>query len=143
MAEAKGQRGKAAEKIVEIVLKKLNTRSNFAYHRLADTRSARNFLAANPGDFVYTSNGRMGFIEVKSTEHPFRVAKDKISQLPTLHKFDMAGASNMILIHHSKENVWRLVQPASLEAGPPSWDLRSVPTWPTAEAALLSTGYFS
>ena len=141
-----GQRGKAAEKEVDKVLRQLNNRSDFAYWRLPDARAARGFLAAQPGDFCYftVKDGSFcgGIIEVKETEHEFRIAKDKISQLATLHKFEWAGANSIIVIHHSIEDVWRAFKPSDLEIGPPSWDLRCFPAHTTVSAALKSMGYF-
>ena len=134
--------GKKAEKLVEAVLKKWNGRSGFAYFRLPDSRAARNFLTAQPGDFAYYCGHRAGILEVKSTQHPYRLAKDKISQLPTLKKLSAAGAANLVLVQHTTENVWRILYPGGLDASVPSWDLREVETYPDAESALLSTGYF-
>lgn len=139
---AVGQRGKSAEKAVEAVLKKFNERAGFAYHRFPDARSARGALTAQPGDFLYFAHPYAGVIEVKETQHSFRIAKDKVSQLPTLKKFEMAGARSVIVIHHSTDNLWRVVTPSELTEGVPSWNLLHLPTYPTAEAALLSTGYF-
>lgn len=135
-------RGKAAEKAVEKVLKKWNEYSAFAYWRLPDARSARGYLAAQPGDMVWFCAGRGGIIEIKSTQHAYRIAREKISQLATLKKLDLAGAENLILIQHTEENVWRVVRPGNLDSDVPSWDLRSYPTYDTPEAALRSTGWF-
>jgi hypothetical protein len=141
-----GDRGKAAEKEVDKVLRIMNNRSDFAYWRLPDARAARGFLSAQPGDFCYftTMAGTFcgGIIEVKETEHAYRIAKDKISQLATLQKFEWAGASSVIVIHHSVEDVWRAFKPSDIEIGPASWDLRRFATHTTALAALKSTGYF-
>ena len=134
--------GKKAEKLVEAVLKKWNNRSGFAYFRLPDSRAARNFLMAQPGDFAYYCGPRAGILEVKSTQHTYRLAKDKISQLPTLKKLSAAGAANLVLVQHTTENVWRILYPGGLDSSVPSWDLREVETYPDAESALLSTGYF-
>jgi hypothetical protein len=76
-----GQRGKSAEKVVESILRGWNSKANFAYWRLPDSRSARSYLAAQPGDFVYFADPYAGIIEVKETLHAVRIAKDKISQL--------------------------------------------------------------
>jgi hypothetical protein len=137
-----GQRGKAAEKAVEAVLKKWNNKTEFAYWRLPESRSARSFLAAQPGDMCYFCGDYAGIIEVKSTEHSKRIAKDKISQLAVLNKLELAGASSVILINHSVEDKWRVVLPTQLEMGVPSWDLSGFPLFDSAAEALLSTGYF-
>lgn len=137
-----GQRGKAAEKAIEGVLKKWNDKANFAYWRLPDSRSARSYLAAQPGDFVYFADPYAGIIEVKETSHPVRISKDKISQLPNLHKLSLAGAHSVVVVHHSATKLWRAIHPHQLPFGAASWDLSGFTTFETAEAALISTGLF-
>ena len=137
-----GQRGKAAERLVEATLKKFNSWANFAYFRMPDARAAMGRLKASPGDFLYFCGDLSGFIEVKSTTHAYRLTRAAVSQLPTLQKFSMAGAANLILVYHIEQNVWRVLYPTDLESDTPSWDLKDVPTYPTAEDALISTGYF-
>lgn len=143
MSEHKGQRGKLAEKAVEKLLKKWNGRAGFAYWRLPDARSARSFLSAQPGDFAYFCNQRGGIIEVKSTEHAYRLPRARVPQLPTLNVLALAGAQSIVLIHHSQLKVWRYVIPEKLQAEVPSWDLRGYPTYTSAEEALMATGWFS
>jgi hypothetical protein len=137
-----GDRGKAAEKAVETVLKEFNRRTEFAYWRLPDARSARSFLAAQPGDFAYFCKGKGGLIEVKETEHNYRIAKDKISQLAILQKLSCAGAQNVILVHHSTIDVWRYILPDQLEIGPPSWNLSEFVVFESAAEALAATNFF-
>ena len=143
MKEKIGQRGKQAEKIVETVLKKWNSRVTFAYWRLPDSRSARSFLVAQPGDYCFFSGAYSGILEVKSTTHNFRLTRAAVSQLPTLQKFSHAGAKNLILVFHSQIEKWRVLFPAGLSPSVPSWDLTDVPTYDSAEDALISTGYFA
>lgn len=142
MKNERGDRGKAAEKAVEDVLRQFNQSLYFAYWRLPDARAAMGRLAAQPGDFVYFSNGRGGIIEAKETKHDFRIAKDKISQLAVLHKLAEAGARSLIVVHHSTTDLWRAVRPEHLKIGPPSWDLSEFPTYKSAEAALHWSGLF-
>lgn len=140
--ESIGQRGKKAEKEVDALLKKWNGKANFTFFRMPDARAAMGRLGASPGDFLYFSGGHAGFIEVKSTEHAFRLARAKVSQIPTLKKFALAGARSFILVHHSTQNVWRILFPGGLSDEVPLWDLSNVDTYPSAEDALVSTGYF-
>lgn len=139
----RGQRGKSAEKQVEAVLKMLNTSSDMAWARLPDTRSAGSFIAAQPADFLVSCGG-MKFLEVKSTKHTYRIAKDKISQLPTLRKFHMAGTPFAVLVEHSTQGVWRAVPGDYFvaRADQPSWDLSDLPTYDSPESALRATGWF-
>lgn len=142
MTEAKGQRGKLAEKAVEAVFRELNKSVGFAFHRLADARSARNFMAANPADFIYSCNGQTGFVEVKSMAHPFRLPAKNVTQLPTLVKFELAGARSVILVNHTLTGKWRALAPNDLPMGVPSWDLRSHPEFSSPAEALVSLWMF-
>ena len=136
--------GKETEKIVEALFNEWNTKQCFAWHRMPDARSARGALAAQPGDYVYFASKENrfmgGFIEVKASKHPFRIAKDKVRQLPKLRVFDLAGADNIVLVHHYLEGVWRAVHTADLEVGQPSWDLSDIAKFPTPEEALNYAG---
>lgn len=140
--ESVGQRGKTAEKEVKKCLDTLNGMSRFAYWRLADARAAGGRLAAQPGDFGYFSNGTGGILEVKSTEHDYRITKDAVSQLPTLNKLTIAGARCFVIILHKGLDKWRIVDTVTLNIGAPSWDLRKEPLFDSAAEALKSTGVF-
>ena len=135
MTTERGSRGKYAEKEVVKVFKKWNASAAFAWHRLPDARSARGALAAQPADFI-VSSGDTVFLEVKETEHKFRLAKDKVAQLPTLHKFKLAGTDFCVLIYHTASEVWRVVPSDAFSESAPSWDLSGYPTFANAEAAL-------
>lgn len=140
--ESVGQRGKQAEREVEAVLKRWNNQADFSHYRFPDARAAMGRLSAAPGDFLYFKGGSAGVIEVKSTQHATRIAKDKVSQLPTLHKFAYAGAKSVLLVNHSEAGTWRAVKPELLEIGPASWDLSGFQAFNNPEDALKSTGYF-
>ena len=135
----RGSRGKFAEKEVEKVLEQYNrTHLNFAYHRLPDARSARNFLKAQPADFMYWWDGVGGFIAVKGTKHSSRLAKVKISRRPTLKKFAMAGARSCVIVFLSTLQKWRIAALSFFVDEVPSWDLSPLPTFDSAEEALKS-----
>lgn len=140
----RGTRGKEAEKEAETLFRLWNNQAGFAYHRLPDARSARGALKAQPADF-FVSLFRAGalFLEVKESEHDYRLAKDKISQLPTLHKFHLAGTPFLVLVKHTRLQRWRVISPEFFSDGtPPSWDLRPLPLFDSLESALKSTEYF-
>jgi len=141
---APGDRGKAAEKAVLAVLTKWNTKYvRFVYERLADARAARGAIKAQISDFIIHVPDRFVMLEVKETTHEYRIAKDKLAQLPRMKKWIEAGASGLALIHHSETCLWRPVNLIHIETGLPSWDLRHVPTYHSAEAALQATGWFN
>jgi Holliday junction resolvase len=139
-----GDRGKAAEKTVLGVLTKWNLKYvRFAFERLADARAARGAIKAQLCDFIVHVPDHFVMLEVKETTHEFRIAKDKLAQLPNMKKWIEAGATGLALIHHSTLLQWRVVDLALIATGEPSWDLREFPLWPSAEAALVSTQLFN
>ena len=140
-----GQRGKVAEKAVEKVLTACNNRVlEFAWHRLPDTRSARSFLQAQPADYYLAVRGRAYHLEVKETEHAYRIGRDRISQVPVLRKFAVAGMPFAVVVFHSTLRKWRCIPGAFFEGEiPPSWDLSQFPLLDSADEALLATGWFT
>ncbi len=137
------QIGNETENLVETVLKAWNSSVKFAWHRLPDTKAARmSMMAAQPADYIYRCGGYAGFIEVKALAHAYRLPKANLSQLPTLHKWELAGSDDVLLVHHYLFGQWRALDPRTLQTGLPSWDLTEISTYPTAELALNSTGYF-
>lgn len=115
--------GRETEKLVISVLEELNTRQNFAWHRLPDAKAARGLLSAQPADMVVADGKKGLFLEVKAIKHAFRLPKDKVRQLPLLKKFAESGMGGVILVHHYLEGIWRVVDPESLDLGVPSWDI--------------------
>lgn len=137
------QIGNEAEALVEAVLKVWNSKLKFAWHRLPDTKAARmSMLQAQPADYIYRCGSYAGFIEVKATSHAYRLEKAKLSQLATLHKWELAGSDDVLLVFHYLTNEWRAVDPRLLSTGVPSWDLREYVSYPTPEEALKSMRYF-
>jgi hypothetical protein len=135
----RGDRGKDTEKAVQKVLEAWNTRyAEFAYHRLPDARAAMGRLKAQPADFLFWEGDYGGFIEAKETQHSSRLARDKIAQMPILRKFAMAGAKCIVIIYHSEIGLWRIAKLEFFEGTPPSWDVSTLPTFESAEAAMNS-----
>lgn len=136
------QVGKETEKLVENLFAKWNEKQSFAWHRMPDAKAARGRVKAQPGDYIYRSGDNAGFLEVKALKHEYRLPRERISQLPTLLKWGMAGSKDVILVHHYTIGLWRFVYPHQIDPAATSWDLRNVVTFNSAEEALLSTGYF-
>lgn len=134
--------GKETEKLAEKLFTEWNKQQLFAWHRMPDARAARGRLSAQPSDYIYRCGQHAGHIELKALKHPFRLPSARVSQLPTLLKWSLAGSCDVILVFHYMENVWRAALPTQLEIGLPSWNLSEFKTYASAEEALLSTGYF-
>lgn len=138
-------RGKWAEKEVEKHLKSLNEKyARFAYERLPDARAAGGRLKAALCDFLAwweRPDGHDSYlIEVKETKHDYRIAKDKLEQLPRMRKLRLAGAMGIVLIYHSSIDRWRGAPLEYFDGNiPPSWDLRELPTCATLAEALQSS----
>ena len=138
------QIGNETEELVEAVLKKWNTSVRFAWHRLPDTKAARlSTISAQPADYMYRCGTHAGFIEVKAVAHAYRLPKGNLSQLPTLHKWELAGSDDVLLVFHYLVGEWRAIDPRLLSTSVPSWDLSEYRTHQNAETALRSIGYFS
>jgi hypothetical protein len=134
--------GNETEKAVEDVFADMNKSQSFAWHRLADAKAGRGRIAAQPADYAYRHHPHAGYIEVKALKHEYRLPATRLTQLPVLHKWDMAGAANFVLVHHYMLGKWRIAPTVALNSGVPSWDLRDEPLFDTPREALVSTGCF-
>lgn len=151
--EGVGDRGKYAEKEVTKVLDDWNKLANFAYERLPDARMARGRLPATISDFmVWYKRDLLGLmtdslcipLEVKSTEHKggYLLKRDSLEQLPRLKKSKLAGTCPVVLVYFKATDFWRVAPVDFFVYDVPSWNMSQVPTFPTAKAALQSTGLF-
>jgi hypothetical protein len=136
-------RGKEAEKAVQKFLTAYSAGvAKFDWERLPDAKSAMGRVKAQAADFAFFMPARHGLIEVKETEHSHRLAKDKFPQLPRMRKRHLAGGTCLLVVHHSVQDAWRWVDISVLDPAAKSWDLSSLPTYPSAEEALYSIGVF-
>lgn len=139
-------RGKKAEDAVAVFLTGwAQTSSEREFARLVDTKAAGRTIKAAAADFEFFAilPGRVvchGLIEVKETEHEYRLARDKVPQLPRLRKREKCGGLCLVVIHHSTTGLWRVMQAGTLAStgDKGSWNLSLVPAFPTAKAALES-----
>jgi penicillin-binding protein-related factor A (putative recombinase) len=134
-------KGKWAEKEAQKCLEKLSQAScSLSYHRLPDSHSARNFLQAQPADYLVVSGGNTTFLEVKESANPSRIPKAKISQWGALYRFHLAGASVLVLIYQSTHKHWVFLTNSALFEGfedcPASFPLTNLPTFASAGEAL-------
>jgi len=150
-AERIGQRGKDAEKDVRQVLEGWNNLACFAFDRLPDARAARGRMKSSLADYmVWYAPGGHRFnipLEVKSTEHStkrggYLLSASALDQLPLLKKVALAGANPFVLVYFKKFDYWRVAHIHFFSFGESSWDMSECPTFPTAKAALESTGFF-
>jgi hypothetical protein len=132
--------GKETETLVQDVLKAANNHANFAWHRLPDAKAARGAMAAQPADYMFRFGKVAGFLEVKALKHDYRLPASRLTQLPVLNKWALAGNHNYVLINHYMIGQWRIINTAELEFGVPSWDLRDYEVYSTPVEALKVKG---
>jgi hypothetical protein len=113
--ESIGQRGKTAQDLTQKHLDKLNEKhAGFTYIRLQDARAAGGRLKKQMSDFICwwcDADAGVRFsmpLEVKSTEHDYRISKDHLTQLPMLRKVWLAGAEPFVLVLFKSIEKWRI-----------------------------------
>lgn len=138
-------RGKSAENAVDKYLKEWqlgSTRREFT--RLLDSKAAGRIIKASAADFEYFSSteahGVFGLIEVKQTEHLYRLERPKLPQLARMRKRTKCGGSCYVLVFHSAIEQWRVVDITWLanngDLG--SWNLTDFPLYEAPGDALIS-----
>lgn len=115
------------------------------FNRLVDSKAAGRTIKAAAADFEFFCRpdptrkaGCHGLIEVKQTEHEYRLTKANLTQLPRLRKRAKAGGLCFVLVLHSTTGLWRCLSMDFL-LGPSdkgSWDLRGLPTFSSPAKAL-------
>lgn len=140
-----GNRGKVAEKEVKVFLERINReRTYFDYERLPDSRSSKGRVAAQVADYAFFMPRHHGVIEVKETEHEFRLPRAKLTQLPKMRKRHLAGGECIVIVYHSTIDKWRVPDFQWVMVNEaPSWDLSQFPTFHNAEDALRSFETFA
>lgn len=119
-ASSKG-RGKVAEAKVAAALKNV---PECVAKRIPDAK-AGSFVAV-AGDFSVKYRGRSFLLEVKQTDHDFRLPHGNVSlrQIALMRKSMMAGVVCWVLVYHAKLDAWRLIDVESLRTRVGgSWDL--------------------
>lgn len=101
------QKGKDFEGKIQDFLKSMERKRRVTTLRLYDTRSAGNYLPAQPGDFVTVAYGKPYLIEAKSSGKHATLA-DRRAPLTSL--FDAAQIAKMRLWHRAGATVWVIFQ---------------------------------
>ena len=125
-------RGKEAEALVKKHLTELSKQAHTTFYRFPDARAGSRQTA--PADFMLVHAGKLILLEVKEVDHSFRLPHKNLSQVPSLRRYEMAGAVGIVLVYFKPEKAWR-VAPADyflkVEGG--SWDMRDIPTMTLAD----------
>lgn len=92
-------------------------------------------------DAVVNGVGVHAYIEVKQTEHPYRLAKTKFGQRAKLLHKTKCGAQAFLVVMHTptgKKPYWRVL-PVGMSLAVEdkgSWDMRDVESYPSATEAF-------
>jgi hypothetical protein len=138
-------RGKEAENATQDYLEWWQERSAYReFNRLPDTKAAGRTIKAAPADFEFYHGSpaddrpTFGLIEVKETQHEYRLERDKVTQLARLRKRSKCGGKCPVLVHHSTIDKWRIVlAPQLMEFGDKgSWNLSGFELFDSPDAAL-------
>lgn len=131
-------RGATAEKAVQKFLDLWDQHPNHEYNRLVDAKAAGRIIKAAAADFEFYSHAGHGLIEVKETEHEYRLSRDKVPQLARLRKRTNCGGTCVVVVFHSTLGKWRICSvPWLTSTGDKgSWNLTDLPLYETCGDAL-------
>lgn len=142
-------RGAVAEKAVQKFLTDWGQHPNTDWARLIDSKAAGRTIKAAAADFeAYRMDSGFGLdedkscaclLEVKETQHDYRIDYDRITQMARLRKRANAGVLCMVVVLHSGTGLWRCLPIEWMLANKVdkgSWDLRKVPAFGTVAQAL-------
>lgn len=131
-------RGKVAETAVQKFLTEWNQHPQHEFNRLTDSKAAGRIIKAAAADFEFFMPKVFGLIEVKETEHEYRLPRDKVPQLARLRKRTNCGGTCVVLVLHSTLGKWRIcsVPWLATTGDKGSWNLTDLPLYNTCGEAL-------
>ena len=140
---SRSNRGAAAEKLTHDFLRKWQEATpHREANRLTDTKAAGRTIKSSAADFEFfcwDDCPRHGLIEVKQTEHDYRLAKSKVTQLGRLRKRHKCGGLVFVLVYHSALKQWRCLTASEMfdeSNHAASWDMRNLTLYATPGDAL-------
>ncbi len=138
-------RGAVAEKAVQKFLTEWGQHPNRDWARLIDSKAAGRTIKAAAADFeaYFLLNGQPQacLIEVKETQHDYRLDYDRITQMARLRKRANAGVICLVVVLHSGTSQWRCLHLDWLLANQKdkgSWDFRNVAYFASPREAFYS-----
>ena len=100
--------GKQTEKKVTEFLKTLMEQPEWWFHRFPDAAVCRGRIPKQPADYLVMKNGVSFLMEVKECEKMTSLPKSRLTQLPKMKRFAMAGGRGIFLVSHPKHDwQWR------------------------------------
>lgn len=138
-------RGKDAENAAHKYLSQwAGGSANREFNRLVDSKAAGRIIKASKADFeffYFPTNSVapfFGLLEVKETEHEYRLARSKVSQMPSLVKRAKCGGTCLVLVHHRTIGKWRCIDARWMRdnGDKGSWNIEAFPAFNTPGEAL-------
>ncbi|VTU31833.1 hypothetical protein H4CHR_02888 [Variovorax sp. PBS-H4] len=138
-------RGKEAENAASKYLSQwASGYANREFNRLVDTKAAGRIIKASKADFeffYFPTNSVFAFfglLEVKETEHDYRLERAKVSQMPRLVKHMKCGGTCHVLVHHKTIDKWRCINALWMRdnGDKGSWNIAEFPAFDTPGEAL-------
>lgn len=136
-------RGAVAEKAVQKFLTDWGQHPNRDWARLIDSKAAGRTIKAAAADFeLYAKLEGKNYaclVEVKETQHDYRLSYDRITQMARLRKRANAGVICLVVVLHSGTGQWRCLTLAWLLANQKdqgSWDFRQVASFNSVQEAM-------
>lgn len=107
-------------------------------NRLTDSKAAGRIIKAAAADFEFFSTVGHGLVEVKETEHEYRLARSKVPQLARLRKRTNCGGLCFVIVFHSTIKKWRVVDADYLArtGDKGSWNLKDQPAYDDPTTAM-------
>ena len=125
---AKGQRGKASERLVQTALTGMRAEHDFLdYSRSVDSRAAGRIVEAQVCDYTVFCRGRAYSLEVKSLQTGTRLKT--FVQLPRMLRRAMAGVPGIVLVHLIEMDRWVMIDLEWFKTkhDAASWDVGNIP----------------
>lgn len=106
--------GKPTEKKLTKKLKKLMEQPEWWFHRLPDAAVCRGRIPKQPADYMIMYMGILALVEAKECEKKATgksntIPVSRLTQLPKMRRFAMAGGRAFFIISHPGEWSWRLI----------------------------------
>lgn len=141
-------RGKKSEDAVAKALTAWHQHPTREFNRMVDAKAAGRIIKAAAADFEFfcvdEDNSRhFGLIEVKETEHEYRLSRDKVPQLARMRKRTNCGGLCVVLVHHSTLGLWRALDVRWLAANGDkgSWNVGDAQAFAAPYEALTDFAY--
>lgn len=101
-------RGKRGEGLFKAACTRIN-RQGFIWYKFPDAFTGAK--APVPADYLLMEDGQVYLMEVKETEHEFRLKHGNVGadQIARMRNWQLAGAKAYVIVFHSTKATWRFI----------------------------------